>query len=88
MTALDVFIDRLYLHHGFKSVAKNEAISWMKVIREAGHAIVPVEPTETMINAIWDHGDMVWERADGTKWVRWDDIPLAIKIAVQSMDET
>ena len=43
--------------------------------------------SEAIIEALYGKDDLLWERSDGTKWMRWEDMPTVLKTMIAAWEK-
>ena len=59
----------------------NVAQDILAALAERGLKVLNLKLDEHQLQAVHDTDDLLWERADGSKWIRWEDLQRAIDAA-------
>jgi hypothetical protein len=81
---LEIVLGLITGHPYTQEEAQKIGKSFNRRLESHGLRIVPVEATENMVNEVYFSDDLIWERADESKWVGWTDWPRAYKIAISA----
>lgn len=65
----------------------SDSFSLQDIAEEAakhGYAVVPEASSEKMIGDVYDMDGLLYERADGSVWVRWLDIGTVYRAFIEA----